>query len=770
MTRPNSSTAKDTVEEAVRDALGKGRVFKAYDIAIKGLETGSNADRLHLLAATALVRSGAIDAAREQIRQAAIAGIDPEAMDPTGEEGTLLADVFEEIWQSDGQADDLGRALAIRLHRAQTNGDFQDLAQAALLAQAGGDRDKAGDFAQVALRKAADDPTDDPARPLVLAELFLLIGQDEEAAGQLENLAGQWANRPLLRAEARQRLEALSTRGVDVDQQLIDLFIPPCLLVYAGIRLRGGADGGLPPALEPALRQAIDKTLSSLNPAIAYGSAAAGCDLLFCENLLARGVELNVVLPFQRDSFRDQLVAPYGPAWLARFDRVVGQAASVTEVCQEPYVGGDAILRFGNQVIDGTARLRGAVLSSPPYLAAIWDFLADPFPGSPNDFVDNWGDPARLRLMGLDEIADEAKVTLGSADTEDTSIARSDGDGDLQKVAGLLFADVVGFSRLKDDQLILFWRFMRAIALHMGADVPTPRIIDSWGDAILTVHDTALESASYATALYSAFRAIDSRDFGLSERLQLRIGLHAGPIFEGDHPLTGQTVIYGGNVNRAARIEPITVPGLAYASEQFVAALTAEESALEAENQLAGGTYRPRFRCFYRGTVELPKGYGTQSVYEVKPWREASHVPAVIEPGRHLHATLANELYQHRRLAALFKQLVAPLDFPESLVGLFEMAFDEIVTNICSYAWHDRGQHAIEVDIDVSGDTVEATFTDDGVAFNPLEMAAAPVDGDIDERTAGGLGIHLLGEMMDEVRYRRDGDANHLTVVKRWRD
>ncbi len=59
------------------------------------------------------------------------------------------------------------------------------------------------------------------------------------------------------------------------------------------------------------------------------------------------------------------------------------------------------------------------------------------------------------------------------------------------------------------------------------------------------------------------------------------------------------------------------------------------------------------------------------------------------------------------------------------------------------------------------------TIEDDGVAFDPLAIAPSSLDDDIDQRAMGGLGIHLVRELMDEMRYVRVGSRNRLTLIKR---
>ena len=116
-----------------------------------------------------------------------------------------------------------------------------------------------------------------------------------------------------------------------------------------------------------------------------------------------------------------------------------------------------------------------------------------------------------------------------------------------------------------------------------------------------------------------------ARQYGLPVKLSLRIGLHAGPVFRGSHPLTGHPIVYGGNVNRAARIEPISVAGHIYASQQFVALLTAEQSAVEAETAFTGAAYQNPYVCEYMGMLALAKAHGEQAIYQLrKAVREAA--------------------------------------------------------------------------------------------------------------------------------------------------
>lgn len=88
-------------------------------------------------------------------------------------------------------------------------------------------------------------------------------------------------------------------------------------------------------------------------------------------------------------------------------------------------------------------------------------------------------------------------------------------------------------------------------------------------------------------------------------------------------------------------------------------------------------------------------------------------------------------------------------------------AVDEACTNIIKYS----GSGKIEIKCDVEDGQVAVEIRDDGVAFNPLEALEPKLDLPIEERRVGGLGIHFIRTLMDEVRYEREGGKNVLTMI-----
>jgi serine/threonine-protein kinase RsbW len=97
------------------------------------------------------------------------------------------------------------------------------------------------------------------------------------------------------------------------------------------------------------------------------------------------------------------------------------------------------------------------------------------------------------------------------------------------------------------------------------------------------------------------------------------------------------------------------------------------------------------------------------------------------------------------------------------LVGL---AIEELVTNCIKYAYDDAGEHTIEIVLCVADRALTIVVVDDGHAFDPLLAPSPDLSLDIEDRPIGGLGIHLLRQLADEVHYERRDGANRLTLTK----
>ena len=131
-----------------------------------------------------------------------------------------------------------------------------------------------------------------------------------------------------------------------------------------------------------------------------------------------------------------------------------------------------------------------------------------------------------------------------------------------------------------------------------------------------------------------------------------------------------------------------------------------------------------------------------------------------------LELTLKNDMAEHARLVEALAGFGEAQGIDPGLATTFELAFDEILANICSYAYDDADEHAIEVTCHWDGTTLSAEVIDDGRPFDPLSIEEPDLEASLDEREVGGLGLFLVRQLMDRVAYRREAERNRLSFAK----
>ena len=72
----------------------------------------------------------------------------------------------------------------------------------------------------------------------------------------------------------------------------------------------------------------------------------------------------------------------------------------------------------------------------------------------------------------------------------------------------------------------------------------------------------------------------------------------------------------------------------------------------------------------------------------------------------------------------------------------------------------------MDIDARREGNNLSLVISDSGSAFDPTAREAVDISAGVDERPIGGLGIHLIREIMDTVSYERREGKNILTITK----
>jgi anti-sigma regulatory factor (Ser/Thr protein kinase) len=95
------------------------------------------------------------------------------------------------------------------------------------------------------------------------------------------------------------------------------------------------------------------------------------------------------------------------------------------------------------------------------------------------------------------------------------------------------------------------------------------------------------------------------------------------------------------------------------------------------------------------------------------------------------------------------------------------LAVDEAATNVIEHAYHGATDRRIELRFDARGDDLRVEVVDDGEAVDPRAVPQVDLRRYATERRTGGLGMHLMGRIMDSVTFRRTAGGNVCCMVKR---
>lgn len=103
---------------------------------------------------------------------------------------------------------------------------------------------------------------------------------------------------------------------------------------------------------------------------------------------------------------------------------------------------------------------------------------------------------------------------------------------------------------------------------------------------------------------------------------------------------------------------------------------------------------------------------------------------------------------------------------PDELLFTFELALEEVFLNVAMHGGHADRPAQVWLELAREDDKLWLSQSDDGPAFNPLAVPTPDLDAPLEARSVGGLGIHLVREMMAGVSYDyRDG----RNILRMWK-
>ena len=133
---------------------------------------------------------------------------------------------------------------------------------------------------------------------------------------------------------------------------------------------------------------------------------------------------------------------------------------------------------------------------------------------------------------------------------------------------------------------------------------------------------------------------------------------------------------------------------------------------------------------------------------------------------RHYCFELKSKLSELKSLCSHLEDYGKMMELSKKCMFEINLGLDELFTNIISYGFEDKSEHQIKFTFAKDNDKLVVKMEDDGVPFNPLEVESPDMSQDLDSINIGGMGIHLVKKMMDDIDYQRAEGKNRLVLTK----
>lgn len=130
--------------------------------------------------------------------------------------------------------------------------------------------------------------------------------------------------------------------------------------------------------------------------------------------------------------------------------------------------------------------------------------------------------------------------------------------------------------------------------------------------------------------------------------------------------------------------------------------------------------------------------------------------------------SLLNEQLEIPRLIGEVRRHAEQHGVPQPIFDMLDIALDEVLSNCVNYGFRDSALHEIIVEVEVEPGRLTIEIRDDGVPFDPLGVPEPDLEASLEDRQIGGLGMHFVRTLLDDVTYRRSRGWNVLRLTKEW--
>jgi anti-sigma regulatory factor (Ser/Thr protein kinase) len=129
--------------------------------------------------------------------------------------------------------------------------------------------------------------------------------------------------------------------------------------------------------------------------------------------------------------------------------------------------------------------------------------------------------------------------------------------------------------------------------------------------------------------------------------------------------------------------------------------------------------------------------------------------------------SLRNDPAELRRLVDFAEMFARHHALPRTERAWLLLILEELFTNAVSHGYNVEARvGTIEVSLAFDVGRLMIEFRDDGKPFDPLLPALPDLDQPAAKRPVGGLGLYIVRSLVNDARYFRNGDRNHLILSR----
>ena len=128
---------------------------------------------------------------------------------------------------------------------------------------------------------------------------------------------------------------------------------------------------------------------------------------------------------------------------------------------------------------------------------------------------------------------------------------------------------------------------------------------------------------------------------------------------------------------------------------------------------------------------------------------------------------LVNDISEISNLNEFVEEIGNELSLAPDVVFNLNLVLEEAVVNVINYAYPKEEHQSIYLSASLREGTIVLILTDTGKEFDPTMAPDVDITLSADEREIGGLGIFLIRQIMNEVKYERIDGKNILTLEKK---